>query len=309
MLRVEVVVSVITYRRPEGLSRLLESLRELELQPGVALRTLVVDNDQERSAEAVCAEFSARGFRRLEYVVEPKKGIPFARNRAVREAGGCFEYLAFVDDDERVSRGWLRELLRARERFSADVTTGPVLPEFDEQPPAWILRGRFFERRRYPTGENLSVAFTNNVLVSAKVFREVSFWFDEALANTGGSDGEFFRRVHAAGYKIVWADDAIVHETVPATRASPRWLCQRMYRVGTTLSRERFLRHSWPLATAITSAAALRWSAYGLAVLPRALYRGKAPWVEGVRHLCYAGGLVAGALGFRFDEYSSHHGR
>ena len=34
----------------------------------------------------------------------------------------------------------------------------------------------------------------------------------------GGDDTHFFTRAQMQGLSIVWADDAVVHETVPASR-------------------------------------------------------------------------------------------
>ena len=48
----DVSVCVATYRRPESLARLLESLARLKLAEGPTLEILIVDNDPQRSAAA-----------------------------------------------------------------------------------------------------------------------------------------------------------------------------------------------------------------------------------------------------------------
>ena len=46
--------------------------------------------------------------------------------------------------------------------------------------------------------------------------------FDERMALSGGSDVELFRRFAAQGHSIVWADEAVVFEWVPRSRANAR---------------------------------------------------------------------------------------
>ena len=79
--QITVAVCVITYRRPEGLGRLLDAFTKLEVDPEAIVPTFViVDNDADKSARAVVER--AAHLPRLVYAVEPELGIPFARNRA-----------------------------------------------------------------------------------------------------------------------------------------------------------------------------------------------------------------------------------
>ena len=60
-------------------------------------RFVVVDNDADESSRAVVT--AAKLPWPVVYVVEPERGIPFARNRAVREAADS-DFVVFIDDDE-----------------------------------------------------------------------------------------------------------------------------------------------------------------------------------------------------------------
>ena len=62
-------------------------------------------------------------------------------------------------------------------------------------------------------------------------------WFDESMALTGGTDTEFFRRAHVAGFAIEWCDEAIAHEEVPAERCTLRWIARRNLRGGMGFAR------------------------------------------------------------------------
>jgi succinoglycan biosynthesis protein ExoM len=211
-----VSLCVITYRRPKGLRRLVESLARLEFRNAPArIELIVVDNDTAGSAEGVCAKLSREVSFPIKYAVEPRRGIPMARNRSIRMIDRSSAFAVFVDDDETVAANWLDELLRVQQAYQADVVSGPVMPSFLAPPPGWIVEGRFFAPQRYRTGERILHAYTSNTLVRAAVLAELDGGFDERLALSGGSDTHFFLRVRRAGYKLVWADEAIVYDCVP----------------------------------------------------------------------------------------------
>lgn len=233
--KMKVAVCVITYRRPKGLKRLIESLNKLAFDKCKApnLQVIVVDNDPAGLAYKFCEVIRSDLNWPLKRSVEPRRGIPHARNKAVACAQEeHVDFIAFLDDDEVPEPSWLDELLYIQELYYADVVAGPVLPRFTEPVAPWMEKGKFFERRRLPTGDVIDWAATNNVLVCSEVFEKMDKLFDERFALTGGSDKDFFMRVHRRGYKMVWADDAIVYELVPKSRANVRWLLQRQYRVG-----------------------------------------------------------------------------
>jgi succinoglycan biosynthesis protein ExoM len=303
-----IAVCIITYRRPDGLRRALRALAGQALSGEPRLRIVVVDNDVEASARPVCDEARAAMPWPLDHAVEPRRGIPFARNRCVELARPEADWIAFVDDDEEPAPGWLAELLRVQAAHAADVVTGPVVPRFSGEVPGWAVKGRLFQRPRFPTGARRNRAFTNNVLFRAAIFDQVRPHFDERMVMTGGSDAHFSRRVHRAGYRIVWADQAEVFETFPASRMTARWLYQRAYRTGTTNAFIHRDMRPLPVAVAmIAGASAYRLLTGALQAVAGAVV-GRHRTVSGVRWVCYGAGLVVGLFGGRYDEYRRTHG-
>jgi len=306
---VRVAVCVITYQRPEGLRRLLEGLAGLTFHKTGSpdLRIAVVDNDAAGSARALCGKF-AWGFPwPLTYRVEPRRGIPFARNASVAAAGDA-DFLVFVDDDEVPEPGWMEELLRVQRATGADVVAGPALPYFDGAVPDWVVRSKFFERARFATGAAVAPAFvaTNNVLVRRGVLEEIAQGgqvFDERYAMSGGSDTNLFMRVHRAGHRMVWADGAVARDRIPASRARASWILQRAYRFGNTLAlcerdldpsaRTRFVRIVKGCGHVVQ----------GLLFLPLAVL-GRHALVGALRRVCRGAGMLSGTLlGLRYQEY------
>jgi GT2 family glycosyltransferase len=277
----------------------LEKLRFRD-SPQPRVEVLVVDNDPDGPAAIGSLASSFRwpliGLR------EKRRGISYARNAAVREARGRnADFLAFIDDDEVPDPGWLEELVRVLRAEDADVVTGPVLPRFEVEPPAWILRGKFFDRPRYPTGTPLPYARTGNSLVRCSVLDEFPGPFNEDMALSGGSDQELFLRVSRAGYKIVWADDAKVDEWNPASRVSGGWILRRAFRWGNTrASLEPGLHPSFRRA--------VRGLAKGILLLPLALLRGRHAILQAAQPLASATGFFLGKVGVKYLEYRRTHG-
>ena len=305
----KIAVCVATLGRPEGLNALLESLSSVIVPPGYDCKFVVVDNDSHGSSRGVVNDFRGRLPGELIYDVEPHRGIPFARNRAIRAAGSV-DWVAFVDDDEVVEPEWLDALIGAALQYGADVATGPVLPVFATIPPTWVSAGRFFERERHATGTHVAWARTSNALVASRLLPPAeSGPFSEAMRNNGGDDTHFFQRVRLAGGRMVWADDAVVHETIPSSRVSIRWLLRRAYRRGNTLSLcLRDLEDS--LGRRVKRLARAFWHALvGLGYLLSAPVAGRAGAVKGLQEFCFASGLVTGLGGVSYQEYRTVHGR
>jgi succinoglycan biosynthesis protein ExoM len=303
-----IAVCVITYQRPEGLKRLLEGLAGLTFGKigSPDLRIVVVDNDAAGSARVLYESLAPDFPWPLTYHVEPRRGIPFARNASVAAAGDA-DFLVFVDDDEVPEPGWIEELLRVQRATGADVVAGPALPYFDGAVPDWVVKSKFFERARFATGTAVAPAFvaTNNVLVRRGVLEEVAQGgqvFDERYAMSGGSDTNLFMRVHRAGHRMVWADGAVARDRIPASRARVSWILQRAYRFGNTLALcERDLDPSartW-LARIVKGGGHV---VQGLLLLPLAVL-GRHALVGALRRVCRGAGMLSGTLGLRYQEY------
>lgn len=238
--RTRVAVCITTFRRREGLERALHSLEKLTFrsEPAPEVRVLVVDNDPESEIAAdVLSSMPTHRFP-LECLSESTRGISYARNTAVRAAltGGA-TWVAFLDDDETVRPTWLDELLSAARSFRADVVAGPVLPLFEEPVAGWVAKGRFFDRPRFVTGTELSDARTGNLLVASSALGSSALLFEESFALSGGEDTLLTRKLTSRGFRIIWADSAIVQELIPRNRTTLRWILKRAFAGGNSWTR------------------------------------------------------------------------
>jgi succinoglycan biosynthesis protein ExoM len=212
-----ICVCVCTYKRPEFLSRLLSRLEGQRTDGLFDYSIVIVDNDASESARQIVEGFADSSKITCCYHVEPRQNIALARNKAIENAKG--DFVAFIDDDEFPEEQWLIRLRSALIQYNSDGVLGPVLPSFEQQPPNWVLKGRFFDRATHPTGHILSWknTRTGNALLKRGVFEKDREWFDPAFGS-GGEDRDFFKRKIEEGFIFVWCNEAPVFETVPPTR-------------------------------------------------------------------------------------------
>jgi succinoglycan biosynthesis protein ExoM len=232
-----ITVCIATYRRPDRLDALLDDLaRQNRMPDGV----VVVDNDPAGSARSVVEKRRRSGapFPIL-YEVQPVKNISITRNRTVELALG--DWLAFVDDDERAPPEWIENLAVTALRLRADGVLGPVLPVLPDAAPAWIHDGHFYDWARMDTGGAVPrnrLRF-GNVLLRAAAIRLLPVPFDPDYGLTGGEDGDLLARLVQRGARIVWCDEAVVHEPIENARLSLRWLLLRALRGGQDFARHK----------------------------------------------------------------------
>jgi succinoglycan biosynthesis protein ExoM len=228
---IRVAVCICTFRRQKLLRELLHGLAKLTFRKVSVpqLEIVVVDTpDDSGSAQDICETASLPW--PIKYVIEPRRGLTYARNRAIAEAGAV-DFVALIDDDEVPSPQWLDEHLWAQAEFTADVVSGPALPKYTPEVADWVKGGGFFDRQVVATGTPRRSCPTNNVFVGTHVFERVPK-FDDAFALSGAEDTDFFLRVSNAGYRIVWSQEAAVFESVSAKRGTVAWILRREYQTG-----------------------------------------------------------------------------
>lgn len=223
----DISICIATYKRPELLKRLLDSIGTLETRGLFSYSVTIVDNDCYSSGKEVAQKFLKFGYSTVQYLVEPARSIARVRNAGILNSKG--EAIAFIDDDEFPEPDWLLQLHNhlVQDPSVAGIL-GPVRPHYPNGTPAWVRNGGFFERPEHPTGRIMAwgECRTGNVIFWRKILPSETPAFDEAFA-TGGSDLDFFRRRIAEGHRFAWCNEAIVHEVVPPSRWKRRVLIKR----------------------------------------------------------------------------------
>lgn len=278
-------VCICTFKRQQMLGRLLDELDRQETQEQFTYSLVVIDNDVLKSAEPVVQKFALRSRIAVSYTVEPQQNIALARNKAVQQATG--DFIAFIDDDEFPTRTWLCTLFEACQKYRVDGVLGPVKPHFDQDPPGWVVQGKFYDRPTYPTGFVIDwrKGRTGNVLLKKGVFAGFEQPFRPEFRN--GEDQEFFHRAIAKGYTFIWCDEAVAYETVPPIRWKRTFMLRRALLRGSMEP----LTPNFGVRDVVKSMVAV--SAYAMA-LPFAFLAGQDKFMKLLVRLCdHLGKLLA----------------
>ncbi|THJ67839.1 glycosyltransferase family 2 protein [Arthrobacter echini] len=298
------VIAVLTFRRPDDLAAILPALVTQARSSTIPASVVVVDNDPAASARAFV---TAQDPTMVRYVHEPEPGIAAARSRAMTEAGAS-RLLVFIDDDERPTEGWLNHLLATQRRTGAAAVVGPVISEYAHPPDPWISAGNFFTRRRMPTGTAVTVAATNNLLLDLEQVRHFGLAFDRRYGLLGGEDTLFTRRLSQQGGKIVWCNEAVVVDRVPANRLTRSWVLHRAFSSGNSWSRVSLELASTTVTRVLgrirlVLAGLMRIAGGSARVVPGVVGRSLTWQARGARTVARGAGMVSGAIGYVYREY------
>jgi GT2 family glycosyltransferase len=206
-------VAICSRERPDDLERALRGMTALHSEPG---EILVVDN---APATAATRDVAAR-FPSVRYVVEPRRGLNAARNRALQEARN--DIVAFNDDDAVPEPEWLESLLANFRDQRVACVTGLTLPLELETPAQELFEehcpfGRGFRRRIFhvdhndplavgPVGAGANMAVRRSTVTDLGGFDER---LDAGMPTRSGGDHEMFIRLLTAGHRIVYDPAAV----------------------------------------------------------------------------------------------------
>lgn len=226
--RISVVVC--THRQPESLDKTLASLFH-QVLPRAHYEVIVVDNRSQDSTPDVVAKYPA-----ARYVLEENLGLSFARNAGIQAARAGI--VAFIDDDAEADPCWLDSLLRVYDRDpDAWAVGGKVLPIWDAERPAWLTEQYHRSLSLLDWGDETRPLHWPERIIGANcsfrkdVFAQIGL-FDTCLGRMGkvmlgNEDTEIQQRIHALGYRVMYAPEAVVHHHVPAARMTIEYLEKR----------------------------------------------------------------------------------
>jgi len=298
-----VAICIATYRRPNGLARLLGSLGELRFDAGSVpqISIVIIDNDAstERCAPAVEAAIKKLAMPVIRHV-ERTRGLAAVRNACLDHAPASCDYIAFVDDDEWVEPQWLAALLDKQREVKAPIVQGPVRPSFLTQPPAWLAATGVYEVGPFQDGEALSFGATGNVLICRAALRACGARFHDRFNFSGGEDVDFFGQLQRAGNAIVAAPRAVAYEEVPADRVSLRWALRRRFRTGHSLG--LIARHHGGRGHRVYKA--LGRLGYGAINAALGALSSRERFAKGILDVAWGLGTLAAFLPLQIDQYS-----
>jgi glycosyltransferase involved in cell wall biosynthesis len=231
-------VVICTHNRRALLARTLASLANARARSNVAHEILVIANACTDGTEAEATRFP---FVRM--IPEPQPGLVAARNRGRQEARG--DLVAYLDDDVRVSPGWLEALADHVARWQADVIVGRVLLWWEAAPrPAWYDSRHAWALAEFDRGEKAFALDAPDGIGANFAFTRTSMDrlgdFAAGFGRDGrrllaGEDTEYLQRAHLAGLRITYCAEATVEHWVKPERLRAGSFWRMGYRQGQAL--------------------------------------------------------------------------
>ena len=282
MARIDICIC--TFRR-SFLAQTLGSVARLE-DAGHAIRVIIADNDDVPSAQDLVETLRAQLPFPILYVHAPASNICIARNACLDHADA--DFVAFVDDDEVVTSGWLAALVQEADASGAAAVLGPVRAVYGPDAPSWMVDGDFHSTLPVFVGDTIRTGYTCNVLIRwSAPFSGLRF--DLALGKSGGEDTAFFYRLTHLGGIIAYAPDALVEEPVPPERASMDWLIRRRLRFGQTHGMLQVGSRARALALVV---AKISYCSAMTALTAFSPVLRRRNWLRAVLHIGVAGGIL-----------------
>ena len=249
MVRLSIVIA--TYNRSAMLMQTLQSVIEQTL-PREEWECVVVNNN---STDSTAADFEAFAARYPDYnlrmVLETNQGLSYARNRGIRESEG--EYIAIVDDDERIAPEFVASYVALFDDVPDAVAAGgPIVAEYPTGRPRWMSafterpiantmyfgeEVREFPRGRVPGGGNM--ALRRSAGRRYGVFDTSLGYVGESLV--GGEESDLFERLQIAEAKYYYVPKAVMYHIIPKEKLTTEYLRRLSYNVGVSqLRRARY---------------------------------------------------------------------
>lgn len=304
----KITIGIITFKRPQGLKKLLNSLAKQETDKSISI--IVVDNDKKNEAKIITESLGEKYPIDINVFTESIRGVVAARNKVIVEfLKTDSEALIFIDDDEwPVNSNWIEKLVETQEAFAADAVCSDVniIPETNQID--WVQN--VLLRSRDKRVSLIKDFFTGNLLLMRKVLEDINPAFDERFATTGSEDLHFSIKFNHLDYKAYYTPEAPLQEIFYTSQANLKWFFLRGYRTGESSTRANIYEGKFPSVHMY-----ILYKFFGRLI--KALYTiGKSLIFLNkgylARGLFYVGstlGTPAGFFDLKYNEYNTVHGK
>ena len=183
-------ITICTYNRIEYLKKCLKSILD-QTQGSEIIEINIIDNNSTDTTKDYLIELQKK-FPEVNYFVEKRQGISFARNLSFEVCKGMF--LAFVDDDAVINKNWLEALLNELKNQNENIIYGgPIYPNFESIPEDWIDKDYFIRKFKDTDGFLGTIkskeGFSGGNMCIAKNLFLKSEKFNTEIGMTGGNLG------------------------------------------------------------------------------------------------------------------------
>lgn len=232
-------ICLLTYKRPEQLAKLLQSIHQQSWAPAPQdMEIIIVDTSLGNAASEVVESYRERLPFEIRYdTCSNRRSTPSGRNRCVKLSR--HELILFIDDDQYLEPDTLKKLKEFWMRMPAEVSGVKLSVKYVLPPgPAWLSAASYFNPSRPMDEERIpgSHMSTNGVLVKKSIFQELNTRFDESLGYSGGSDNVLFHEAEERGANFVSCSSIQIVEQTGPDRATIRYILRSSFRKGATFA-------------------------------------------------------------------------
>jgi glycosyltransferase involved in cell wall biosynthesis len=187
---------ILTYNRPEGLRRCLDSISHMQ-KDNISYEIVVVDDGSSVDNESVIKKF-LYSFP-IRYIKKQHGGVASARNLGIRESHG--EKVAFIADDYRLPRNYLVDVINFFEKHKDAYVithnikaTGPSIFRYVQRLyfEMTLLQRFDAEDIKSEVVNSFELPPSRAAVFRREIFNLIGYFNDEFLT---GEDGEFGMRM------------------------------------------------------------------------------------------------------------------
>jgi len=129
-------LAICTYNRSKYLDLCLKSL-VIQTSKKELFEVLIIDNNSTDETQKICLGYVSQNMN-FKYFKEENVGLSFARNRALKES--ICNWISYLDDDAIAPTDFVERTLFNINEFQFVAFGGPIIPEYHENRPEWILK-------------------------------------------------------------------------------------------------------------------------------------------------------------------------
>jgi len=226
----KILICICTYNRNLQLKKCIESFKKAFIPTNLEIKFLIIDNSINNHSFKLINILKKKIKFSISYFNEPKRGIVYARNKALKESKKIkSDFTAFFDDDCVIDKFWFKNIKKLLNKFP--IITGPQIYKKSRTNEENL--SIFFEKKYKTKLQTVDWAATNNVIIKSNILKYSKLKFDFNLNKFSmGEDQLFFKKLNKMGYKIIWSKDLKVYEEYHKKRSNITEVLQRSYRLG-----------------------------------------------------------------------------
>ena len=226
----DISIVICSYNRAPNLPVCFEHLLKQVSCEDITWEIILVDNNSSDDTRAIAEQYATDTPLNISYSFEGQQGLSHARNNGIALAKG--QWVAFIDDDIRVSTIWLKTLYDVFVEQDCDAVGGRIHIESPQSLPRWIspdMYGFLGHQDFGPEPHKMDgideSPFGGNMAVHRRVFDKIGV-FDTTMGRSGegntkeelfkGEETDFFERLADSGGSFFYHPDLLVlHKILP----------------------------------------------------------------------------------------------